>query len=262
MAYKKFIFFLIKLLEKFVKTHREANHTYLKQIASANADKSKINKAKIAFTIMIAANLIARIILPIGLVALLIWALAYYFIPILAVIIMIYLVHSHFSEIKQKEATHQQQVSQAEYKYIAELVFNPFRELEAWLPVKQPQSIYGIFCAPYWTVEHGVKILTFSLLKKAPEKVEDEKLLYSQKMLDHMFQVKLQKMQLENEHGIYSYNDVPCLVTNEISDNGERIILTIIVVDNQQAYNYYKHKITSNHPTAPKGQAQLFDEDF
>ena len=262
MAFKKFIIFLITLLEKFVKTHREANQTYKKQIASSNGDKSKINNAKIAFTIVIVANLIARIVLPIGLVALLIWALVYYFIPILAVTTMIYLVYAHISEIKQKEVTHQQQVSQAEYKYIAELVFNPFRELEAWLPVKQPQSIYGIFCAPYWTVNNGVKIFTFSLLKTGPEKVEDEQLLYSQKMLDHMLQAKLQKMQQEDLHGVYFYNDAPCLVVNEIEDKGEKIIITILVVDNQQAFNYYKHKITTHHQQSQKSQIQPFDEDF
>ena len=261
MSFKKFIVFLITFFNAFFTSIEEAKIEYQKQIASANDEKSKRSSAKIAFTIVIVANIIVRILLPLGFLTLLIWGLVYYFIPLLAIGFVVYGLCSHFSEKKQKEATYQQQISQGEYRYIAEIVFNPFRELEDWLPVKQPQSIYGIFSEPYWTVKNGVKIIIFSLLKKSPEKIENEQLLYAQKMLDHLIIEKLQKIQQEDLQGFYFYNDVPCLVTHKIVDLGEKIKITILVVDNQQAYNYYNHKIENSHTTL-KEPTPLFDEDF
>jgi len=261
MSLKKFIVFLINFFNAFVTSIEEAKKEYQKLIASANDEKSKRINAKIAFTIVIVANIIVRILLPLGFLALLIWGLVYYFIPLLAIGLIVYGLYSHFSEKNQKEATLQQQVNQAEYRYIAEMVFNPFRELENWLPVKQPQSIYGIFSEPYWTEKNGVKIIIFSLLKKSPEKIEDEQLLYAHKMLDHLIIEKLQKIQQEDLLGFYFYNDIPCLVTHKIVDLGEKIKITILVIDNQQAYNYYNHKIANSHTTL-KESTQLFDEDF
>lgn len=258
---EKFLCLLINFFKTFVTTHREAHQEYQKQIASTK-DKSKINDAKIAFAIVIVANLIARILLPLSLIALLILGLVKYFISILAVGFVAYLVHSRFSETKQKEATQQQQYNEAEYRHIAEFIFNPLENLEAWLAVKKPQTVTEIYCSPYANLRNGTKILTFAILKKSQEKIEEDKLSYAEKMLDHLLRAKLQKMQQEDLNGVYFFNGLPCLVANEIEDLGEKIMITILVINNQQAYNYYKHKITMNHQQPQKAQIQPFDEDF
>ncbi|MFB2516395.1 hypothetical protein [Lysinibacillus sp. OTC-L20] len=237
----------------------KAIHIYKKQLSLAKGDKFKIDMAKNTLLYFFLKNWLIKIFVPLAVIILIILFSVKYFIPILAVGLICYLIWCDFLEKKRGNEIQQQQEIEFIYYEISKFIFNPLREMDEWLDVKQPLGLTDITIHPSYSIENWVGKSNFKLLKKSPEPIETDKILFSEKMLQSLITSKLHEKQIL-ENRTFFFNDVPCLVVDHITDFGDYIQIEIVHVNRESSYNYVKQKAFVQQSSQIK--TQPFDEDF
>ncbi|MCZ8533542.1 hypothetical protein [Psychrobacillus psychrodurans] len=253
---------LVNFFKDFFKINKEALKTYREQktLALANGDKSTITNEKLALFIVIFANCILRLVLPLALVILIVVGLTKIFIPLLAIGFLIYICINHLNDEKESSISAMQQLKIQRYEIIADFAFDSFRSLISWLPIKTPQAVRDTFYNPHYIYEAVHELLVFKLLKISPDKVDDEKIEYARKMLASLLEYKLFDEHNKNPHGQYTYKGIPSLFVTRIEDKGDHFLIQIAFIDNDQIYYYLTKQnqtiIQRDLSTSPS------DEDF
>ena len=251
---------LVNFFIAFSKINKEALKTYGEQKNLASVDKSTLANARLALVVVIFANCMLRVMLPLTLVILMIVGLLKIFIPLLAIGALIYIYINHLKNEKERSISTMQQLKIQRYEFTANFSFESFRSLVSWLPIKTPQAVRDTFYNPHYIFQGVHEFMAFKLLKLSPDKVEDEKLIYAQKMLTSLLEPKLFEEYNKNPNGHYTYKGVPSLYVVRIEDKGDHLLLQIAFIDNDQIYYYltnqYQTTIHRDSPTSPS------DEDF
>lgn len=262
MELKKLVNSIINFLKEFSIINKEAIKDYKQQVSLSlvNGDKSRVSNARFALLIIISANCILRLVLPLALVILTIVGIIKFFVPLLAIGALIYLGINHLKEKRDHSLSNMQRFKIQHYESIGNFAFDSFRSLVSWLPIKTPQAVRDTFHNPNYISQGVHEILAFKLLKLSADKVDEEKLVYSQKMLSSLLESKLFEEQNKNPYGNYSYNGVPNLFVVRMEDKGDHLLIQIAFIDNDQIYydliNQNQITIHRDSPIPPS------DEDF
>lgn len=250
---------IINFLMHLPKDTTDAIHIYKTQLSLAQGDKFKINMAKNTLLYFFLKNWLIKTLAPLTVIILAILLVVKYYILILAVTYVCFLIWSYFSDKQRDNEILKQQELAVIYHEVSQFIFNPLRELDAWLNVKQPQGKTDIFIHPSYSKQNGVDKLFFKLLKKFPEPIEIDKIVFSEKMLQSLITSKLHEKQIL-ENCTFFFNDVPCFVVDHITDFGDYIQIQIVHVNRESSYNYVKQKVFGQQSSQIK--TQPFDEDF
>ncbi|MGM7637291.1 hypothetical protein [Bacillus sp. Hm123] len=241
MKFLKIIESILNFLIQLPKETTKAIDIYQKQLSRANGDKVNIDMAKNTLLYFFLKNWLINILVPLAVIILTISLAVKYFIPILAVGFIYYLVWCDFKEKNRGNVIQQQQEIEFMYYEISKFIFNPLRQMDECLDVKVLQGLTDISIHPSYNIESRVAKLHFKLLKKSSEPIENDKILFSEKMLQSLITSKLHKKQIL-ENRTFFYDDVPCLVVDYITDFGDYIQITIVYVNSESSYNYVKEK--------------------
>lgn len=257
---------LIKMLESIIKFLMYLPkdtigviHIYKKQLSLAKGNKDKISMAENTLVYFFLKNWLIKTLAPLAVITLTVVLIVKYYILILLAAFVCYLVWSHFSDKQRSNEIQQQQELAVNYHEVVQIIFNPLRQLDSWLHVKQPLGLTDISIPPYCNRQDGVDMFLFKLLKKGTEPIVDEKLAFSEKMLQSLITSKLQEKQILINRNFF-YNDTPCLVVDHITDFGDYIQIQIVHVNRESSYNYVKQKAFVRQSSQIK--TQPFDEDF
>lgn len=259
MKFIKMFESIINFLMHLPKDTREAIHIYIKQLSLAKGDKFKISMAKNTLLYFFLKNWLIKTLAPLAVIILTILLVLKYYIIILAFAFVCYLLWSRFSGQQRSNEIRQQQEGDVIYHEVSQFIFNPLRELDAWLNVKQPQGLTDIVNHPSYSMQNGAEKLLFKLLKKYPEPIEVDKIVFSEKMLQSLITSKLHEKQIL-ENRTFFFNDAPCLIVDHMTDFGDYIQIQIVHVNRESSYNYVKQKAFVRQSSQIK--TQPFDEDF
>lgn len=260
MNYKKIVLQVFNFFKAFHKINKEALKTYREQKDLANGDKSTIINNRLALVIVIFANCMLRLMLPLALIILAIAEIIRIFIPLLVIGALICISIMHQKGEKERSIAIMQWSKIQCYEIIADFAFDSFRSLVSWLPIKTPQAVRDTFHNPHFILQGVHEFMEFKLLKLSADKVDDEKLIFAQKMLSSLLEAKLFEEHNKNPNGHYTYKGVPSLFVVGIEDKGDHLLIQIAFIDNDQIYNYLTHQnqttIHRDSHTSPS------DEDF
>ena len=145
------------------------------------------------------------------------------------------------------------------YQFIQCFIYDAFINMKIYLPIQYPQSIHDISRLPRYLNDGDYYVYTYQLIKTTPEKVDDEKISFAKKILQHNINHKCDIYEHLHNNGTTFFNDMRVIQIDDIIDHGTHYIVSIIYVDNEYAYTYIKNK---SKPMTQSEAIDSSDEDF
>jgi hypothetical protein len=193
------------------------------------------------------------IILPALSIVILLQILKLYFIEILALGLIAYMIYDHFKQ-PVPVVNHN-----ARYQWLLDYLYDPAKNMSDYLPVTKIQVSYDLFNAQKYVADNNYAIYLYQLAKMTNEEIDDDKLSFAKKILQAQINKKMDAYEHHhNNNGDTFYKDARVIMVDDICDVGTHYLISIIWIDNPQAYQYWQYK---NTPKKRKPN-DIDDEDF